>query len=167
MYQRWVHCLMVHGLIYAVFALHLMCTQWFPLLLCPLLCALFACTYIPCHSGRRWAAALTVLVFQITTAATTATKPAAVTPAQVLSLSVTAAAASRTTGPATGIMTAATTATRPTPTAPIKVSVSAPPSAEGESSGSCSEICHRRNQTAFVITAQSELWEVRCCNITF
>lgn len=55
MYQRWVHSLMVHGLIYAVFALHLMCTQWFPLPLCvPLLCALFACMYIPRHSGRRW-----------------------------------------------------------------------------------------------------------------
>lgn len=55
MYQRWVHSLMVHGLIYAVFALHLMCIQWFPLPLCvPLLCALFACTYIPRHSWWRW-----------------------------------------------------------------------------------------------------------------
>lgn len=64
----------------------------------------------------------TVFVFQTTTAGTTAMKRAAVTPAQVLSLSVTAAAASRITGPATGTTTAATTAMRPTQTAPIRVS---------------------------------------------
>lgn len=64
----------------------------------------------------------TALVFQTTTAVTTVTKRAAVTPAQVLSLSVTAAAASRITGPATGTTTAATTAMRPTQTAPTRVS---------------------------------------------
>lgn len=66
---------------------------------------------------------LTVFVFQITTAGTTATRQAVVTPALVLSSSVTAAAASQITGPATVITTAGTTATRPTQTAPIRVSV--------------------------------------------
>lgn len=66
---------------------------------------------------------LTVFVFQITTAATTVMKQAVVTPVQALSLSVTAAAASQTTGPVTGIMTAGTIVTRPTQTAPTRVSV--------------------------------------------
>ena len=65
---------------------------------------------------------LTASVFQTTTAATTVMKQAAVTPAQVLSLSVTVAVASRITGPATATMTAATTAMRPTQTAPTRVS---------------------------------------------
>lgn len=64
----------------------------------------------------------TAFVFQITTAATTVMKRAAVTPAQALSLSVTAAAASQITGPATGTTTAATTAMRPMQTAPTRVS---------------------------------------------
>lgn len=66
---------------------------------------------------------LTVFVFQITTAATTAMRQAVVTRAQALSLSATVGAASQTTGPVMGITTVATTATRPMQTAPTKVSV--------------------------------------------
>lgn len=65
---------------------------------------------------------LTVFVFQTMTAATTVTKPAAVTPAPALSSNVTAVAASRITGPATETTTAGTTAMRPTRTAPTRVS---------------------------------------------
>lgn len=65
---------------------------------------------------------LTVFVFQTMTAATTVTKRAAVTPAPALSSNVTAAAASRITGPATETTTAGTTAMRPTQTAPTRVS---------------------------------------------
>lgn len=66
---------------------------------------------------------MTVFVFQIMTVVTTVMKQAVVTPAQALSLSVIAAAASQTTGPAMGIMTVGTTATRPMQTAPTRVSV--------------------------------------------
>lgn len=72
------------------------------------------------ESGCCW----TMLVFQITTAGTTATRQAAVTPAPSLSSSVTADAASQITGPAMEITTVGTTATRPTQTAPIRVSFS-------------------------------------------
>lgn len=88
---------------------------------------LFAYLYIfPCEAVgasyyESWC--LTVIVFQITTAGTTATRRAVVTPAPALSSSVTAAAASQITGPVTEIMTAGTTVTRHTLTAPTRVSV--------------------------------------------
>lgn len=140
MYQRWVHFLMVHGLIYAVFA---------PFCFLLNVYSMFCCVH--CYvskyahrSGRRQVVALTLFVFQITTVETTAMKRAAVTPVQVLSLSVTVAAASLTTGPAMGIMTVGITVMRPTPTAPIKVSVPTRQSAQGESSGSCSKLSQRK-----------------------
>lgn len=72
----------------------------------------------------------TVFIFQIMTAGTTATRRAVVTPAPALSSNVTAAAASRITGPVTETMTAGTTATRPMQTAPTRVSVwTCPPAA--------------------------------------
>lgn len=58
---------------------------------------------------------------QTMTVGTTVTRPAAATPAPARSSSVTAGAASPSTGPATGTMTAGTTAMRPTPTAPTRV----------------------------------------------
>lgn len=57
------------------------------------------------------------------TVETTATKQAAVTPVRACSSNATAAAVSRSTGPATETTTAATTATRRAPTAPTRVSV--------------------------------------------
>lgn len=121
------------------FAFHSMSTQ------CSVVSTVvFASTHISHRSGQCRVFALTMFVFQITTVVTTAMKRAAVTPVLVLSLSATAAAASQTTGPATGIMTVGITVMRPTPTAPIKVSIPARQSAQSESSGSCSKLSQRR-----------------------
>lgn len=84
---------------------------------------------------------LTVLVFQITTVGTTAMKQAVATPAPVLSLSVTAAAAYPTTGPVTETMTVVTTVMRLMPTAPIRVSVSSVVRLSGRVSYSYEEKC--------------------------
>lgn len=58
---------------------------------------------------------------QTMTVGITVMRPAAATPAPALNSSVTAGAASLSTGPATGTMTVGTTATRPMPTAPTRV----------------------------------------------
>lgn len=60
---------------------------------------------------------------QTMTVGTTVMRPVAATPAPALNSSVTAGAASPSTGPATGTTTAGTTVTRPTPTAPTRVGV--------------------------------------------
>ena len=142
MYQCSVHSLMVHGLIYAVSVIYSLSHIPFHFVFHVFHChcvncekkrkAIDFCTFIIYiyslwGSGRiiipKSGCCLTVFVFQITTAGTTATRQAVVTPALALSSSVTAAAASQITGPATVITTAGTTATRPTQTAPIRVSV--------------------------------------------
>lgn len=143
MYQRSVHSLMVHGLIYAVsviiyslishilFHLYSMVFTVTVLIVKKMKSNCFLHIYIYIFSlwgcGRliMWESGccLTVFVFQITTAGTTVMRQAAATPAPALSSSVTAAAASQITGPVMEITTVGTTATRPTQTAPIRVSV--------------------------------------------
>lgn len=140
MYQQLVHSFMVHVLIYAVsvniysplsyllfHSYHLDSINWKKINVAAVFFAdlLLCCTFVAMsHRSlmmEESGCSPTAFVFQTTTAATTVMKQAAVTPAQAPSLSVTAAAASRITGPATGTTTAATTAMRPTQTAPTRV----------------------------------------------